>query len=304
MNDNNIMIETVIKQLYDDLPVKVSREFFTKYVVQQTRTTRTEEQIGDILYNLQLKFSEKYNFQRSSRTPWPKEVKKDVKSLKKFLLSVGISNYSQLMVFLFKEEMGMTAKKVNSYLSETKHTRRKDLPERKTVGEIRHSSRERFIKKTITPIVHELKTALCIHKNNPPQYFKLIPSVRSEDFKEKTEIECLKFFAAVYNQRYDLIDIDLDDPGCIGIPIEQLLSLSNKYIILTFRDITVSSTVQCLRSWGWWRNGSYGFSKPNSYLSQVISQISFLGTSINRTFTVTNSAYLGSKGFCLFIQVR
>lgn len=304
MNDNNIMIETVIKQLYDDLPVKVSREFFIRYVVQQTRTARTEEQIGDILYNLQLKFSDKYNFQRNSRTPWPEDIKEDVKCLKKYLLQVGVSNYSQLMVYLFKEEMGMTAKKVNSYLCETKHIRRKDLPKRKTTEEVRHDSREKFVKKIVTSRVHELNTALCIHKNNPPQYFRLISSVRSEDLKEKTEIECLKFFAAVYNQRYDLIDIDLDDPGCIGIPIEQLLSLSNKYIILTFRDITVSSTVQCLRSWGWWRNGSYGFSKPNSYLSQVISQISFLGTSINRTFTVTNSAYLGSKGFCLFIQVR
>lgn len=302
--NNNIMIETAIKQLYNDLPVKVSREFFIRYVVQQTRTARTEEQIGDILYNLQLKFSDKYNFQRNSRTPWPEDIKEDVKCLKKYLLQVGVSNYSQLMVYLFKEEMGMTAKKVNSYLCETKHTRRKDLPKRKTTEEVRHDSREKFVKKIITSRVHELNTALCIHKNNPPQYFRLISSVRSEDLKEKTEIDCLKFFATIYNQKYDLIDIDVDDPGNIGIPIEQLLSLSNKYIILTFRDITISSTAQCLRNWGWWKTGSYSFNESDSYLSQVVAQISFLGNSINKSLTAINSVYLGSKGFCLFIQVK
>ena len=298
------MIETVILQLYNDLPVKVSREFFIRYVVQQTRTSRTEEQIGDILYNLQLKFSDKYNFQRSSSISWPKDIKEDVKCLKKYLLQVGVSNYSQLMVYLFKEEMGMTAKKVNSYLSETKHTRRKDLPKRKTTEEVRHDSREKFVKKIITPRIHELNTALCIHKNNPPQYFKLISSVRSEDLKEKTEIDCLKFFATIYNQKYDLIDIDVDDPGNIGIPVEQLLSLSNKYIILTFRDITVSSTARCLQNWGWWKTGSYSFNKSDSYLPQIITQISFLGNSINKSLTVINSAYLGNKGFGLFIQVK
>jgi len=302
--NNNIMIETVILQLYNDLPVKVSREFFIRYVVQQTRTSRTEEQIGDILYNLQLKFSDKYNFQRSSSISWPKDIKEDVKCLKKYLLQVGVSNYSQLMVYLFKEEMGMTAKKVNSYLSETKHTRRKDLPKRKTTEEVRHDSREKFVKKIITPRIHELNTALCIHKNNPPQYFKLISSVRSEDLKEKTEIDCLKFFATIYNQKYDLIDIDVDDPGNIGIPVEQLLSLSNKYIILTFRDITVSSTARCLQNWGWWKTGSYSFNKSDSYLPQIITQISFLGNSINKSLTVINSAYLGNKGFGLFIQVK
>ena len=298
------MIETVILQLYNDLPVKVSREFFIRYVVQQTRTSRTEEQIGEILYNLQLKFSDKYNFQRSSSISWPKDIKEDVKCLKKYLLQVGVSNYSQLMVYLFKEEMGMTAKKVNSYLSETKHTRRKDLPKRKTTEEVRHDSREKFVKKIITPRIHELNTALCIHKNNPPQYFKLISSVRSEDLKEKTEIDCLKFFATIYNQKYDLIDIDVDDPGNIGIPVEQLLSLSNKYIILTFRDITVSSTARCLQNWGWWKTGSYSFNKSDSYLPQIITQISFLGNSINKSLTVINSAYLGNKGFGLFIQVK
>ena len=298
------MIETVILQLYNDLPVKVSREFFIRYVVQQTRTSRTEEQIGEILYNLQLKFSDKYNFQRSSNISWPKDIKEDVKCLKKYLLQVGVSNYSQLMVYLFKEEMGMTAKKVNSYLSETKHTRRKDLPKRKTTEEVRHDSREKFVKKIVTPRIHELNTALCIHKNNPPQYFRLISSVRSEDLKEKTEIDCLKFFATIYNQRYDLIDIDVDDPGNIGIPVEQLLSLSNKYIILTFRDITVSSTVRCLQNWGWWKTGSYSFNKSDSYLPQIITQISFLGNSINKSLTVINSAYLGNKGFGLFIQVK
>ena len=298
------MIETVILQLYNDLPVKVSREFFIRYVVQQTRTSRTEEQIGEILYNLQLKFSDKYNFQRSSNISWPKDIKEDVKCLKKYLLQVGVSNYSQLMVYLFKEEMGMTAKKVNSYLSETKHTRRKDLPKRKTTEEVRHDSREKFVKKIVTPRIHELNTALCIHKNNPPQYFRLISSVRSEDLKEKTEIDCLKFFATIYNQKYDLIDIDVDDPGNIGIPVEQLLSLSNKYIILTFRDITVSSTTRCLQNWGWWKTGSYSFNKSDSYLPQIITQISFLGNSINKSLTVINSAYLGNKGFGLFIQVK
>lgn len=298
------MIETVILQLYNDLPVKVSREFFIRYVVQQTRTSRTEEQIGEILYNLQLKFSDKYNFQRSSSISWPKDIKEDVKCLKKYLLQVGVSNYSQLMVYLFKEEMGMTAKKVNSYLSETKHTRRKDLPKRKTTEEVRHDSREKFVKKIVTPRIHELNTALCIHKNNPPQYFRLISSVRSEDLKEKTEIDCLKFFATIYNQKYDLIDIDVDDPGNIGIPVEQLLSLSNKYIILTFRDITVSSTARCLQNWGWWKTGSYSFNKSDSYLPQIITQISFLGNSINKSLTVINSAYLGNKGFGLFIQVK
>ena len=302
--NNNIMIETAIKQLYNDLPVKVSREFFIRYVVQQTRTSRTEEQIGEILYNLQLKFSDKYNFQRSSNISWPKDIKEDVKCLKKYLLQVGVSNYSQLMVYLFKEEMGMTAKKVNSYLSETKHTRRKDLPKRKTTEEVRHDSREKFVKKIVTPRIHELNTALCIHKNNPPQYFRLISSVRSEDLKEKTEIDCLKFFATIYNQKYDLIDIDVDDPGNIGIPVEQLLSLSNKYIILTFRDITVSSTTRCLQNWGWWKTGSYSFNKSDSYLPQIITQISFLGNSINKSLTVINSAYLGNKGFGLFIQVK
>jgi hypothetical protein len=302
--NNNIMIETVILQLYNDLPVKVSREFFIRYVVQQTRTSRTEEQIGEILYNLQLKFSDKYNFQRSSSISWPKDIKEDVKCLKKYLLQVGVSNYSQLMVYLFKEEMGMTAKKVNSYLSETKHTRRKDLPKRKTTEEVRHDSREKFVKKIVTPRIHELNTALCIHKNNPPQYFRLISSVRSEDLKEKTEIDCLKFFATIYNQKYDLIDIDVDDPGNIGIPVEQLLSLSNKYIILTFRDITVSSTARCLQNWGWWKTGSYSFNKSDSYLPQIITQISFLGNSINKSLTVINSAYLGNKGFGLFIQVK
>ena len=302
--NNNIMIETAIKQLYNDLPVKVSREFFIRYVVQQTRTARTEEQIGDILYNLQLKFSDKYNFQRNSRTPWPEDIKEDVKCLKKYLLQMGVSNYSQLMVYLFKEEMGMTAKKVNSYLCETKHTRRKDLPKRKTTEEVRHGSREKFVKKIVTSRIHELNTALCIHKNNPPQYFRLISSVRSEDLKEKTEIDRLKFFATIYNQKYDLIDIDVDDTGNIGIPIEQLLSLSNKYIILTFRDITVSSTAQCLQNWGWWKTGSYSFNESDSYLSQVVAQISFLGNSINKSLTTINSVYLGSKGFCLFIQVK
>ena len=320
-------------KLFKEFPenAKPTREFFLNYVVYlelgktTTRQNKKWKQIYEdaerilrtVYYDLN-GFSPKIQLETKAGKRWSREKEEVLSSLYNFLISRGFNQFSSMSLIYDQLRLPFEKDKIEK-LKKTVSVHIKNLKKDQKTGIVNYNEDHKEEKDTFTRNILRdwgpIRSILDLFSGEKSFYKddqRNLGAVMTH-FIYTNDINYGGIDASLLIQEaldaslsYDLVDVDcFGDPGLYG-PIENLLKITRKILILTFGNCPRNEHNQTLqKNWGWEKLGISSHRENESYRDRVLNSLPIIGRMVNKKVSCIGSyTWKGDMGFRLAFLVE